>query len=211
MALTVRYSRQREAILNMLKNTKEHPTAEAVYMRIRRQIPNISLGTVYRNLSFLVEAGKLVKIQSNDDMLHFDAMTSAHYHLQCKACGRIMDVDMPISAGIDEQAADATGAIIDSHSICFYGICKDCCAKQGQGAGDSGGGSASDGDSGNNAIGGNSRGDIGGSGNSGGNSRGSSRGDGGNSGDSGGNSRGGGSGGSGNGGAGGSGRGGTRE
>jgi Fur family peroxide stress response transcriptional regulator len=135
MAIMVRYSRQREAILNMLKNTNEHPTAETVYTNIRQHIPNISLGTVYRNLSFLVESGKLAKIQSNDDMLHFDATTDEHYHLQCKACGRIVDVEMPVNLAMNDQASDATGAVIDSHSLCFYGICEDCCAKQGRSGG----------------------------------------------------------------------------
>ena len=90
---TLKYSRQRESIKACLMSRKDHPTADALYTSIREQFPNISLGTVYRNLSFLVDNGQAVKVPCEDGSVHFDGNVMPHYHFQCTECGAVIDLD----------------------------------------------------------------------------------------------------------------------
>ena len=85
------YSRQREAILEVLRSTDTHPTANWIYTKVREVIPNISLGTVYRNLSALSQSGDILNINVGDGFEHFDGDTKPHLHLHCRACGSIAD------------------------------------------------------------------------------------------------------------------------
>ena len=85
------YSRQREAILKVLRSTDKHPTATAVYEEVRKVIPNISLGTVYRNLAALSTDGTVLSLSVGDGHEHFDADVTPHAHLHCRQCGRIFD------------------------------------------------------------------------------------------------------------------------
>ena len=85
------YSKQREAILNELQNRCDHPTATQVYEGVKKVIPNISLGTVYRNLASLVESGEILSVAVGDGKEHFDGDKSFHLHLHCKCCGAIID------------------------------------------------------------------------------------------------------------------------
>lgn len=121
-----RYSRQREAIHTYLMSTKQHPTAEAVYEYMRRSFPNISLGTVYRNLNFLVEHGDALRLEFGDGVDHFDGRTTPHNHFHCKNCGRVIDLDMDPINHIDRIADAGFRGSIQGHSIYFYGICEDC-------------------------------------------------------------------------------------
>ena len=86
------YSRQREAIVNVLKSTTSHPSAAWIYDRVRIQIPNISLGTVYRNLAALEKEGIIVKVPVGDNREHFDGDTTPHSHFYCKSCEAISDI-----------------------------------------------------------------------------------------------------------------------
>jgi len=126
MASTTRYSRQREAILSLLESTAEHPTAEAVYERIRRSMPSISLGTVYRNLTFLADSGAIIKIRMGDGTFRFDARRRTHYHLRCRKCGKVEDLAVDVDARLVDEAERQSGAKIESHDLSFSGICKDC-------------------------------------------------------------------------------------
>ena len=81
---TLKYSRQRESIKACLMSRKDHPTADALYTSIREQFPNISLGTVYRNLNLLADIGEAIKITTPDGGDRFDARTNPHYHFYCK-------------------------------------------------------------------------------------------------------------------------------
>ena len=92
---TLKYSRQRESIKTCLMNRTDHPTADALYLSIREEFPNISLGTVYRNLNLLVELGEIISFTCGDGSVHFDYTTSPHYHFVCKSCGHI--IDLPVS------------------------------------------------------------------------------------------------------------------
>ena len=94
------YSRQREAILNVLRSTDTHPTANWIYNKVREVIPNISLGTVYRNLSALSQSGDILSINVGDGFEHFDGDTKPHLHLHCRTCDCITDAwldDDPLS------------------------------------------------------------------------------------------------------------------
>ena len=124
--MTTRYSKQREAILNYLENTTAHPTAEMIYEQIRLIIPNISLGTVYRNLAYLVESGQIMKIRTRNETMRFDARIREHYHLQCRLCGKVEDLAIHIDHRLNEEAERQSGAKIDHHDLCFVGICRDC-------------------------------------------------------------------------------------
>lgn len=83
----LKYSRQREAIKSFLMTRKDHPTADVVYHSLRADFPNISLGTVYRNLTLLADLGEIARLRLGDGVDHFDADTSRHYHFICSECG----------------------------------------------------------------------------------------------------------------------------
>lgn len=119
------YSRQRKAILDYLCNTTSHPTAEEVYRHIQKVYPNISLGTVYRNLSLLVAQGQAKKIQG-DDCDHFDGKTALHYHFICNSCHHVYDICMKPSIELNATAAECFPGKIFGHSTLFYGICESC-------------------------------------------------------------------------------------
>ena len=124
------YSRQRESIKEYLVSTKEHPTAEVIYQQVRKTYPKISLGTVYRNLTLLVELGEVKKISTGDGTDHYDADTSAHSHYYCKCCHRLMDLDVTPSVEQILAASSAGVGTIESASLFFTGICKDCVIEQ---------------------------------------------------------------------------------
>lgn len=121
-----KHSRQRELIKSFLTGRTDHPTADIIYMNVRRQNPNISLGTVYRNLTLLVEEGEINRIHVGDGVDHFDADTSPHYHFVCSECGNVIDlkIDYPESI-LNTAASDFDGKIM-GHVTYFYGICGDC-------------------------------------------------------------------------------------
>ncbi len=121
-----KYSRQREAIKEYLMQTKEHPTADTVYMNIRATHPNISLGTVYRNLNLLAEQGEILKINCQDGSDRFDANPDPHYHFICKECGKVMDLEMESIDHIINAAGKGFGGKIEGHVTYFYGLCPDC-------------------------------------------------------------------------------------
>ena len=90
----IRHSRQRDAIKAYLMSTVAHPTAEIVYEHLRKEFPNISLGTIYRNLNFLVEHGEALRLDCGDGFDHFDGNVSPHNHFFCRGCGQIFDLQM---------------------------------------------------------------------------------------------------------------------
>ncbi len=121
-----RHSRQRELIKEFLKTRKDHPTADIVYRNIRNQNPSISLGTVYRNLTLLAEAGEIIRLNVGDGVDHFDGDISPHYHFVCQKCGRVMDLKMESIEDITDIAAAGFSGHIAGHMTYFYGICGDC-------------------------------------------------------------------------------------
>ena len=121
-----KYSRQRELIKNFLAARRDHPTADVVYKNVRSQNPNISLGTVYRNLALLAEEGEIIKLNVGDGVDHFDADTSPHYHFVCTECGSIVDLETDNMEAITARAAEAFEGYIAGHVTYFYGLCSHC-------------------------------------------------------------------------------------
>lgn len=120
------YSRQREALKNVLRSTKSHPTAEWIYGELRKEYPNISMGTVYRNLAKLADAGEILKLSLGDVSEHYDGFTHEHYHFVCAECNSVIDVELPFPSQLDDMVSEAIGADTQSHSLVFYGRCKNC-------------------------------------------------------------------------------------
>ncbi len=125
----MKYSRQREAVIECLRNRHDHPTADALFQTLREEDPKISLGTVYRNLGLLVELGEIRKISTGDGCERYDYITEDHYHFICNHCGRIFDLDTKQMEGIHNSVVNENIATIDSHELTFYGVCKECYKK----------------------------------------------------------------------------------
>jgi Fur family peroxide stress response transcriptional regulator len=125
------YSRQREIIYDTLARNAVHPTADKLYEIIKKENPNSNIGiaTVYRNLKVLSETGQIKRISGLEESEHFDHNTHTHYHVICKKCGKVYDVDSNFASNIINEAEKQTGYIIDSYDIVFRGIC-DCCQKK---------------------------------------------------------------------------------
>ncbi len=129
MSLVLKHSRQRDAILAMLRSRYDHPTAEQLYTDLKADFPKLSLGTVYRNLSLLESLGEVIKISADGTCDRFDGNVGEHYHFACECCGSVDDVPIPVDFEIDKIAHDAIGAKIKRHSTIFFGICRKCLKK----------------------------------------------------------------------------------
>ena len=127
----LKYSRQRESIKNYLMTTREHPTADEVYMEVKQEFPNISLGTVYRNLNLLTDIGDAVKISTPNGGDRFDGRLEPHNHFLCTKCGRLLDLELDMKSieEVNRLAAENFDGIIQSSSMLFYGECSDCIKK----------------------------------------------------------------------------------
>jgi len=121
-----RDTKQREAILKILRNTKSHPTADQIYDDVRKDIPNISKGTVYRNLQVLGEDGAISVLNINGTQSRYEVKQDGHYHFICEKCGRVFDLDEPIDQNLDERISRKTGFTVSHHQTEFRGLCKDC-------------------------------------------------------------------------------------
>ena len=119
-------SRQRESIMNFLAGRTDHPTAVVIYTNLRQEMPNLSLGTVYRNLSLLSDIGDILKISTGNGPDHFDGNPTPHNHFICNKCGAVIDLEMDNIEHIDEVASKNFDGNIQGHVIYFHGICPDC-------------------------------------------------------------------------------------
>lgn len=127
---SLKYSRQREAILAFLRTRTDHPTADVVYENIRLDYPNISLGTVYRNLSLLADIGEIRKLSNFAGADHFDGRTDRHCHFMCRKCQRIMDIENLDFEHIIQNAGEGFGGEITEFNARFFGLCEDCVKKE---------------------------------------------------------------------------------
>lgn len=123
---TLKYSRQRECIREYVRSCKEHPTADSIYGVMKEEFPNISLGTVYRNLSLLVELGEITKISIDNGPDRFDCNTKPHSHFICTHCHCIQDIEIPEIDCVVEKASEDINGKISAHRTTLYGICKQC-------------------------------------------------------------------------------------
>ncbi|GAB1484920.1 transcriptional repressor [Treponema sp.] len=122
-------SRQRERILSLLQSTKTHPTAAWVYDSLKKELPGLSLGTVYRNLGILSDQGLVRVLQAGSTFDRFDADVSQHYHCICENCGKVEDVLVPVSPDLEAQAERQLGHPVTGHRLDFYGLCSECSAQ----------------------------------------------------------------------------------
>ncbi len=122
-----RYSQQRELIISILRGTTSHPSAAEVYAEARKTIPNISLGTVYRNLEKLSQEG-VIENFGFKDIAHFDGNTKPHPHFCCTGCGKVTDLGcdleklLPLIEGLD-------GCEVEGETLLFRGMCRECIKK----------------------------------------------------------------------------------
>jgi Fur family peroxide stress response transcriptional regulator len=124
-----RQSKQRNRLLELLRSTDSHPTADWLYRQLKSEFPNLSLGTVYRNLAMLSKQGLVKKIHFGSTFDRFEANTKPHYHLICELCGKISDFEMPIYNDLNNQATKLSSFSIFHHKIEFFGMCEDCKSK----------------------------------------------------------------------------------
>ena len=120
------YSRKREAILKIVQGTKVHPSAEWVYHELKPSYPDLSLGTVYRNLAMFVADGNVVSVGTVAGQERYDADTTPHAHFVCTCCGCVTDVCSPNLAGMDAEVESEVGGVVTSRSLSFFGKCAAC-------------------------------------------------------------------------------------
>lgn len=126
-------TRQREVILEEIRKLDCHPTADAIYEAVRKRLPRISMGTVYRNLDILASCGMIRKLEPDFPQMHFDCNTKEHYHVTCIKCGKIEDAHLETVKDSVEHLESAMGSLtkfgIFGHRLEFLGICAECRAK----------------------------------------------------------------------------------
>ncbi|MEW6440295.1 MAG: transcriptional repressor [bacterium] len=125
----VRMTRQRQIILDELRNTRTHPTADEVYERVRLRLPRVSLGTVYRNLEMLSQSGVIQKLELAGSRRRFDGSVDNHYHISCVRCGKVEDVALAPLETLEESARAISKFQIVGHRLKFLGVCPSCGAK----------------------------------------------------------------------------------
>ncbi len=125
-----RMTKQRLVILKEVKECGSHPTADEIYERVRKKIPRISLGTVYRNLEILASEGMIGRLEPEHPQMRFDWKTKEHYHISCMKCGAIEDADIAPSDDPLEHLESALGNLtkygIFGHRLEFVGLCRRC-------------------------------------------------------------------------------------
>ena len=122
-----RNTKQLQIIWDTVKDDKSHPTADQIYDRVRKKMPSISLGTVYRNLQKLVSDEKLQVLMRGRSQ-HFDPLVERHQHFICERCDRVYDVLIDHQREIKPVKLPLEGFKVTSHQLAFYGTCKHCLA-----------------------------------------------------------------------------------
>ena len=121
------HSKQRETILEILKKSYRHPTADEVFEEAKTILPNISLATVYRNLDELVKNDLVKKISTKSSKDRYDLPKSKHMHAICNSCGKIEDIELNFSVReLEKQVLTQSKIRCNSENIIIHGICKDC-------------------------------------------------------------------------------------
>lgn len=127
MPTAKRYSKKREAILEVIRGTRTHPTADWVYQQLKPLYPDLSLGTVYRNLTVLREENLLRSVGVVNGQERFDAIVEPHAHFVCERCGAVIDLPGVRTDEEVDNAVDRTyGVRVDHHDLVFHGTCRAC-------------------------------------------------------------------------------------
>lgn len=120
-----RMTRQKRVVYDVLCSTTSHPTADWIYAESRKQIPDISLGTIYRNLQVLMEEGKIQELNYGKGQSRFDGNPAPHYHFVCERCGQVLDFSES-AVLVDQAVLDAAPGMVKTHRLECYGVCRDC-------------------------------------------------------------------------------------
>jgi len=123
---SLRMTRQRQVIMEELRATDQHPSADDLHGRVKQKLPRISLGTVYRNLEILTELGEIQTIALAGSLKRFDGIPQNHYHMRCVNCDRLVDAPMEVIDSLERALQEKTEFRILDHQLEFTGICPDC-------------------------------------------------------------------------------------
>ena len=130
MEVSTKHFRKRDAILQYLQSVTDHPSAEKVFTQLKAQIPDLSMGTVYRNLNLFKQQGLAVSVATVKGVERFDGNTGPHVHFICQECDAVIDLmDMEIPESLKSVAEHSSGGQIAECQLCFTGICQDCLEK----------------------------------------------------------------------------------
>lgn len=128
--MTVKTTKQRERILEVIRDAHGHLTAEQVYKILQEEDHSIGVATVYRNLKYLYEHEMVNRIQHPDYGYVYDSNLHEHYHFHCTKCNRIMDIDAKVHQELNKEVENSFGGKVYHHMTYFYGVCPDCLKKQ---------------------------------------------------------------------------------
>lgn len=127
MERTVRYSKKREAVLAAIRGTGCHPSAEWIYQQLKSRHPDISLGTVYRNLAFFQESGQIQSVGVVQGQARFDAIVAPHSHFICNRCGTVLDLpDICPDSSLEQAPGAQYGLAVQRCELTYYGLCPSC-------------------------------------------------------------------------------------
>jgi len=112
--------------MEVLKGVRTHPSADWIYDEVRKKLPHISKGTVYRNLNVLEDEGVIIELNVDGMVGRYEVRQHNHYHFICEKCGRIYDLNEPVETELNMKYAKKTGFNILHHRLEFRGLCKDC-------------------------------------------------------------------------------------
>lgn len=122
----LRMTKQRRLILDELRRKNTHPTADVIYERVRKKMPKISLGTVYRNLEILTALGEIQTLELSGSQKRFDGVPNKHYHIRCLHCGRVDDAPIAPLQRLEDELYESTIFTILGHRLEFMGLCPEC-------------------------------------------------------------------------------------
>lgn len=121
----IRKTKQKQLIKEILAETVSHPTADWIYEEARKKLPNISLGTVYRNLNNLKESGEILELNYGSSFSRYDGNPKPHYHFSCTTCGNVYDLDLHLQDGLNDLV-QREGFVVEGHRLEFFGTCLAC-------------------------------------------------------------------------------------
>ena len=127
MERTSKHFRKRDAILNCVRSTTTHPSADWVFEHVRTEVPDISLATVYRNLSLFKEQGLIASLGTVKGVERFDGNTNPHVHFICTGCGAVVDLpEISVPEELNSAVARSSGGQVDNCQLSFTGLCGEC-------------------------------------------------------------------------------------
>ena len=121
-----KYSRKRDAILECICRTRRHPSAEWVYQQLKPEFPDLSLGTVYRNIALFKQEGRIQSIGVVNGLERYDSIVTPHTHFICTCCGAVQDVDAALPADTLRQGEEQCGGAITGYQLRLFGLCGGC-------------------------------------------------------------------------------------